>query len=334
MYNDSSEPTIDDCTFSENTTDYGGGMRNSASSPPVTNSNFTDNEAYYDGGGMYNYECDSTIQNCLFANNSASDGNGGAIYCVSGSPQIQDCTFSKNTAANGYAGGLYSYNSGSSISNTIFWNNTDGDSDLDLAAVTSGTITIYYSDVTLNHYYSGTGDVDYSYCINVDPLFADAANDDFHLKSPDGRWNGSSWVTTDTVYSKCLVHSNPNYTYSNEPAPNGSKRNMGAYGNTSEASKVDPDNLADLRVQVFVFDPPDPPVAGPYNAQWKLSYEQDGTWHSPYNTGSFTLEGLVPATGYYVIFKDVSGYTTPSPFGPFELEEGELAITAGYYATE
>lgn len=129
------------------------------------------------------------------------------------------------------------------------------------------------------------------------------------------------------------IYSNPAEGYSNEPTPNGDRKNMGAYGNTSEASKVDSDNLGRLRVSVFVLGTP--LTAGPAGARWRLSYEQDGTWHYPYNTGSyFTLEGLVPAGDYYVVFKDISGYITPSPVGPLEIDEDELVVTAGYYTEE
>lgn len=55
-----------------------------------------------------------------------------------------------------------------------------------------------------------------------DPLFVDSANGDFHLK------NGSP----------CIDAGNPTDDYSKEPAPNGGRINMGAYGNTAEATKT------------------------------------------------------------------------------------------------
>ena len=77
---------------------------------------------------------------------------------------------------------------------------------------------------------AGTGD------IFVDPLFADPENEDFHLKSAVGRWSGSAWVNDD-VTSLCIDTGDPDSDYDNEPPPNGSRINMGAYGNTAEASK-------------------------------------------------------------------------------------------------
>ena len=83
-------------------------------------------------------------------------------------------------------------------------------------------------DDSLSDY--GTG------CIAKDPCFADAASGDFHLKSAAGRWNGTTWVK-DTVTSPCIDAGEASVAYANEPSPNGNRANMGAYGNTTEASK-------------------------------------------------------------------------------------------------
>lgn len=83
-------------------------------------------------------------------------------------------------------------------------------------------------DDSLSDY--GTG------CIAKDPCFADAASGDFHLKSAAGRWNGTTWVK-DTVTSPCIDAGETSSAYANEPSPNGNRANMGAYGNTAEASK-------------------------------------------------------------------------------------------------
>ncbi len=74
--------------------------------------------------------------------------------------------------------------------------------------------------------------------IVADPQFADPANGDFHLKSQTGRWNGSTWVT-DSTTSPCVNGGDPGLACASEPAPNGSRVNMGMYGGTAEASKAD-----------------------------------------------------------------------------------------------
>jgi len=71
--------------------------------------------------------------------------------------------------------------------------------------------------------------------ISADPLFSDPGRD-FHLKSRWGRWNGTEWVEDDTT-SPCIDAGDPADDFSKEPQPNGGRINMGAYGNTAEASK-------------------------------------------------------------------------------------------------
>ena len=76
--------------------------------------------------------------------------------------------------------------------------------------------------------------------LSQDPLFADVSGDpedrDLHLKSQAGRWDGSGWVT-DSMTSPCIDAGDPSDDYGDEPAPNGSRINMGVYGNTGEASR-------------------------------------------------------------------------------------------------
>jgi hypothetical protein len=72
--------------------------------------------------------------------------------------------------------------------------------------------------------------------LTEEPLYADRANHDYHLKSQYGRWNGSVWVN-DAVTSPCIDAGYASSSYSNEPLPNGGRINIGAYGNTAQASK-------------------------------------------------------------------------------------------------
>lgn len=76
----------------------------------------------------------------------------------------------------------------------------------------------------------GTGNIE------QDPLFADPPNGDFHERSRYGRWDGSKWVV-DPETSPAIDAGDPASDFSLEPQPNGGRANMGAYGNTPEASK-------------------------------------------------------------------------------------------------
>lgn len=70
----------------------------------------------------------------------------------------------------------------------------------------------------------------------ADPLFVNEGGGDYHLKSTSGRYAAGSWVV-DAVHSPAIDAGAPLSDYQYEPAPNGSRVNIGAYGNTSEASK-------------------------------------------------------------------------------------------------
>jgi len=115
-------------------------------------------------------------------------------------------------------------------------NNIITDCGFGVYAKDSGTITSTYNDVwnNVNDYYenasAGTGD------ISLDPLFYDVSNHKFYLNSTIGTWNGLAWEVM-VVDSPCIDAGDPTDDYSDEPAPNGNRINMGAYGNTVDASK-------------------------------------------------------------------------------------------------
>ena len=97
-----------------------------------------------------------------------------------------------------------------------------------------GDVTFTHSDFWNNKFKCppGTGNIE------RDPLFAGAAKKDFHLKSGHGRWDGTSskWVR-DAATSPCIDAGAAFVPYSAEPAPNGRRVNIGAYGNTDQASR-------------------------------------------------------------------------------------------------
>ena len=67
-------------------------------------------------------------------------------------------------------------------------------------------------------------------------LGANEAKLGYHLKSEFGRWDGTQWVY-DNSTSPCIDAGDPAYDFSHEPSPNGSRINLGAFGNTVYASK-------------------------------------------------------------------------------------------------
>jgi len=102
MLNIDGNPTLTNCTFTENSAGaYGGGMYNDSSSPTLTNCTFTGNSAYYYGGGMHNRAYSSpTLTNCTFTENSASY-SGGGIYSYDSSPTLTNCILWANSDSGG-----------------------------------------------------------------------------------------------------------------------------------------------------------------------------------------------------------------------------------------
>jgi len=198
---------------------------------------------------------DSILKNFIIRNSAL------AISLNYGSsPTIQNLTIVDNEF------GIAAYeDSNPDIKNCIFWNNRDGDL-FQCAA--------RYS--CMEDKIQGQGN------IYINPLFVDAANGDYHLKSEGWRWNdvGQSW-TWDEVTSRCIDAGDPCSPLGNEPLriprdPNNEfginlRINMGAYGGTSQAS-MPPLNFS------IPEDDNTPPSPNP--AQWVLApleiYGMDG----------------------------------------------------------
>ena len=118
---------------------------------------------------------------------------------------------------------MYCEDSSPTLTNCIFWGNSPDE-------IYGDNIGVIYSNVQGG--FGGEGNIE------VDPVFADPENGDYHLKSQTGRYDPDSktWVVDD-VTSPCIDAGDPIGAIDLEPDPNGGRINMGAYGGTSEASK-------------------------------------------------------------------------------------------------
>jgi len=182
MYNYSSSPTVNNCSFTANSAYNGGGMYNvtpTYSSPVVTNCSFTQNSAT-NGGAMYNYAGSNTVAvNCVFVANSAS-ANGSGIYNFLASLMLINVTLGGNTGNNG----LYSNTSTPILYNTIIWD------------VVSGSYTANYSLVK-GASSTANGNINAGSLLETD-IFTDYANGDYTLKSYSPAINkGSNTLFTD-----------------------------------------------------------------------------------------------------------------------------------------
>ncbi len=100
--------TITDSKFENNSADDGGAVYNEVSTIAITNSNFKGNIAFDGYGGAISNNCGiSTINGCIFTNNSAY--RGGAIYNRETDLNITGCNFQNNTAIDN-GGAIYGRN--------------------------------------------------------------------------------------------------------------------------------------------------------------------------------------------------------------------------------
>ncbi len=252
--------------------------------------------------------CSPKILNTVVANNSKT-----GVFLSYSNAVLENCTIS----ANGTAGVHLSSANSAVIKNSILWGNTlqDLQASADQTQVSYSCIGTHPPDFDL-------GETN----ISEDPLFADPANGDFHLKSEAGRWDPSAnggaggWVTDD-VTSPCVDAGDPESDYANEPAPNGGRINMGACGNTIYASKSISEQVQALTIGTAFL--PEGMVGESYSAALEAT---GGT--APY-TWSIT-SGSLPNG---LELDSVSGeiYGTPTVGGQFDFT---VTVTDAVYDTD
>jgi MYXO-CTERM domain-containing protein len=218
---------------------------------------WTDNKAASSGSAIFvDDHAEATFDHELVYKNRCS-AHGEAIYVdgysVGSIARFLNSTVVDNYCPDGTAGGIFvERQSKVTVQNSIFWNNGGKDFSFD----TSGaSLTMSYSISEQTH--DGAGN------LVSDPLFANAATGDYHLKSSAGRYLEGEWVT-DAVSSPAIDAADPASPFDLEPGPNGGRANMGHYGNTCEASMGGPGGTPPSG-QCADAPPPPPPFsdAGP-----------------------------------------------------------------------
>ncbi|NJN78829.1 MAG: hypothetical protein HC803_11335 [Saprospiraceae bacterium] len=171
LYGDGTSAIIQNCTFTGNAATFGAGVyQKNAGNSTFTNCIFHANTTVGlgSGGGAYIRDATSSFTNCLFYKNNGF--NGGGIYNFNTQITITNSTFADNSGLHG--GGIYSNDTIAqryTVTNCIFWNNSA------LTQINRTTFNVTYSIVQGG--YTGTGN------LNQDPLFVDAANDNYALQA-------------------------------------------------------------------------------------------------------------------------------------------------------
>lgn len=235
-------PTISNCVICNNSAPKGGGVWCYANAAPTINKCIIrGNAATNSGGGIYCEVSSPVVTNTIISGNDGGAGGGGVMMYDRCNPQLTSDTISGNTGGSG--GGLYvAWDSNPVLKNTIVALSVAGGGfcaqSPDYGHPIAPVIT--YCDVVGNtggnyvNYPSPTGT---NGNISVAPQFANAAANDFRLKSVGGRWDGSAWVI-DTTTSPCIDAGDPASWFANEPSFNGGRINMGFDGDTIYASKT------------------------------------------------------------------------------------------------
>jgi hypothetical protein len=125
---------------------------------------------------------------------------------------------------------------GFAVTNSILYGNGVSTGNVQ---VKGNNVNVSYSDVQGG--FAGQGNM------NADPMIVASGTwtdpntyvlGDCHLKSQAGHWNPKTGsYLLDDVTSPCIDAGDPNTAFALEPLPNGDRVNLGAYGNTTEASK-------------------------------------------------------------------------------------------------
>lgn len=171
-FSSSSNPRFEDCTFEANTAAaWGGGFGCTTSTPRWDRCAFIANTAP-SGSALAGFESGTpTLLNTLVRDNVATGADGGAIITTGGF--FASCTIVRNRSTVATTAGIVAVNVGNSLVGSILWDNTGPGGAQGVANQFTGILPSFQVIIE-----NATPS---AWVLNVDPQFADPANDDFRL---------------------------------------------------------------------------------------------------------------------------------------------------------
>ena len=285
--------TLTNVTIKDNTTtSSGGGMSNNGSTVNVTGCTITGNSsgtyagAWYVGSGTVN------LTNCVVANNTATT-IGGGFYPNSGSVTINNSTLADNVASGGSGGLIYSQSGSITISNSIIWGNS-ASAGYGLAIYSNGGSASLTDVIVQNDWDDDYTDEPYFYSSNItfafsgyasdeDPIFIDAANNDFKVKG----------------YSKAINNAGAGATATDRDGITRTDPDLGAYEYVADGAGAEVPTLAWTGEADFTADGVNPDSAiGGSNFEFRVDYTD--------------AEGAAPASIELWVDEDSDGTIEPT----------------------
>ena len=139
VYCEQSSPFIAGCIIRDNTAWGGAGIFVTEGNPQIMYNEILDNQAEGHGGGIYLInQVDATIDSCDVKNNEASWG-GGMTCTIDCDPTILNCSFNENTTYN-VGGGIYIRSSSSPI---VLWSEFNDNIQISNSLGSGGGACIY-----------------------------------------------------------------------------------------------------------------------------------------------------------------------------------------------